>query len=85
MKLGTDMGVGRFDVVIGHYMFYMLHHSGQWSPEYKRLCKICSYFRPSPLGIDLEADENFGAREVYNELCYKHGFPDSVMSEEELD
>lgn len=64
----------RFDIVMAHYVFYSHWHSGQWSKFYERLCRIGEYFTPSPLGIDFDHEENENAREIYINLCHKHGF-----------
>ena len=65
----------RFDIVLGHYVYYALWHGGQWSWEYERLCRIGRYFRPGAgaNALNLDCEENAGAREVYLALCDKHG------------
>ena len=37
----------RFDIVEAYYLALSECHSGQWSKEYARLCKIMRYFKPS--------------------------------------
>jgi hypothetical protein len=73
----------RWDIVQGHYVFCMLWHGGQSCPLYARLCRITRprFFKPSPMGINLDADGEEGGREVYLELCRKHGFEHSEDEE----
>lgn len=71
----------RFDIVFGHYVFCVLHHSGQGSDLYARLSRITGYFEPGPLFsessfLDPEVSGFDGAREVYRALCHKHAVPD---------
>jgi hypothetical protein len=39
----------RFDIVLGHYVFCALHHTGQGSALYERLSRITGYFQPGSL------------------------------------
>lgn len=39
----------RFDICEAWYLALSECHSGQWSPEYARLSRLTSYFKPSPL------------------------------------
>lgn len=39
----------RFDICEAWYLALSHCHSGQWSTEYRRLCRMRKYFRPSPL------------------------------------
>ena len=64
----------RFQIVLAHYIFCMDYHNGQGSKEYKRMCKITSYFSPGYKGLDLGNKENELALEIYNALCKKHGY-----------
>ena len=41
--------MNRFDIILAHYVYCLLHHSGQGSTLYARLCRITRYFKPSPL------------------------------------
>ena len=36
----------RFDIVEAHYWYCVNYHTGQWSPEYARQCRIGRYFSP---------------------------------------
>ena len=58
----------RFDIVEAHYLFCEHYHSGQWSPEYARLCRISRYYKPSPMGVTLS--EN--AQDIYDNLVSDH-------------
>ena len=62
-------GFSRFDIVEGYYWWLVEHHSGQWSEEYARQCKVSRYFTPSRLA---SGPEDMG-QIVYNSLCEKHG------------
>ncbi len=69
--------MNRFDIVLGHYVFYVLHHSGQSSEFYLRLSRIRQYFAPGGMFsetrfFDSEEQDYDGAREVYISLCVKH-------------
>ena len=66
----------RFQIVLGHYMFCVHYHGGQWSELYAKLCRIGRYLTLSPLWMDRDLwdDENTFALEVYNNLEIKHGF-----------
>ena len=54
----------RFDIVEAYYLFFTEYHEGQWSDKYRRLSKIMTYFRPSPLGVRL----NENGQAIYNNL-----------------
>jgi len=59
----------RFDIVEAYYLAFSECHSGQWSKEYARLCKIMSYFKPK---YDLNSEtltEN--GKEIYISVCSK--------------
>lgn len=65
----------RYQIVLGHYHYYLAHHGGQWSREYTRLCKILRYFRPGlseQYASCLDKGENELAKEVYNNLVEKY-------------
>lgn len=62
----------RFDIVAGHYMFCVHFHDGMWSALYRRLCRIQTYFTPSPLWCN-EHDLPEGAKTVYDNLVSKYG------------
>lgn len=38
----------RFDIVEAYYLYFVRYHRGQSCPLYARLCKLRSYFTPSP-------------------------------------
>lgn len=48
----------RFDICEAHYLFLSEWHSGQWSDEYRRLCRMSRYFRPSPILSHKSLSEN---------------------------
>ena len=56
----------RFDIIEAHYRFCVHFHNGMWSKEYKRLCRIMRYYRPSLSGALSENGE-----EIYNSLREK--------------
>lgn len=62
----------RYSIVEGHYWYFVDYHEGQWSDEYRRLCRIQKYFKPSPLSSGPETD---GGREVYDNLILKQEKP----------
>ncbi len=71
----------RFDIVLGHYVFCVLHHGGQGSALYERLCRISSYFNPGAgfsesRFLDPEVSGYEEAREVFSQLCRRHGVAD---------
>jgi len=64
----------RFQIVLGHYVYYLENHSGQWSEEYERMCKISKYFSPGYgyNALNLDTEENEIALLVYNNLADKN-------------
>jgi hypothetical protein len=59
----------RFDIVSAWFLALSHCHSGQWSREYERLCKLTRYFRPSPmLSVDSLSENGL---EIYNAACQK--------------
>lgn len=67
----------RFDIVLGHYVYNLLHHEGQWSDKYARLCKITCYFSPGRLFSEEEflnntKEEDLLAKEVYDNLVERN-------------
>ena len=57
----------RFDICEAYFLALCDCHGGQWSREYARLCKMRTYFTPSPmLSVD-HLSEN--AREIYDNAC----------------
>jgi len=59
----------RFDIVEAYYLAFSECHSGQWSKEYSRLCKIMSYFKPRH-GLSSETLTENG-KEIYISVCIK--------------
>ena len=73
--------MNRFDIVLGHYVFCSLNHSGQASGLYARLSRISGYFTPTAAFsetrfFDLRESEYEEARTVYRKLCEKHRLSD---------
>ena len=65
----------RYSIVLGHYVYYALHHTGMGSREYERLSGICDYFTPSLLFSErrfLEGEYGEEPLQVYNNLVEKH-------------
>jgi len=59
----------RFDVCEAYYLAFSHCHSGQFSKEYRRLCKMQHYFNPrTNLSVD-SLSEN--AKTIYDNLCEK--------------
>lgn len=59
----------RFDICEAYFLALSHCHNGQWSKEYARLCKLMSYFKPSPMLSVETLNEN--AREIYENACNK--------------
>jgi hypothetical protein len=59
----------RFDIVEAWYLTLAECHSGQWSPEYARLCRILEYFTPGSLFSFDSLNEN--SREIYAQACVR--------------
>jgi len=59
----------RFDIVEAYYLAFRHCHGGQWSPEYHRLCKMLTYFKPGPWFCEATLSEN--GLEIYDALCAK--------------
>ena len=62
----------RFDIVSAWYLALQHCHGGQWSDEYRRLCRVLTYYRPSA-SLEHEAKMVRGlsdnAREIYDSAC----------------
>lgn len=58
----------RFDIVEAWYLALTHCHGGQWSPEYERLCKMQTYYKP---GLSKEYVEGLtdNGREIYEAAC----------------
>lgn len=63
--------IDRFDIVEGHYWFYCDWHGGQGTKEYKRLCKLTTYFKPGILQHHVSTEESL---QVYITLMKKYGY-----------
>lgn len=59
----------RYDIVEAHYYWNAEHHSGQWSKEYERMCKISQYFKP---GRSVNGPSSENSVEIYQNLCMKN-------------
>jgi hypothetical protein len=59
----------RFDIVEAHLLAYMHCHGGQWTREYRRMCKILTYYKPGRSFGEETLTEN--GREIYDALCEK--------------
>lgn len=59
----------RFDILEAWYLALAHCHSGQWSDEYRRLCKMTRHFKASPLLRVETLSDN--AREIYEAACAK--------------
>lgn len=57
----------RFDIVEAWYLALAHCHGGQYSYNYKRLCRMLRWFRPSPMLSVETLNEN--AREIYENAC----------------
>ena len=79
MKAGFDYF--REDVIIAHHCFYVLHHGGQFSPEYARLCRIGAYFKPGIHGNDDPDRLDWAQQEIYRNLCEKHKVPCDILED----
>jgi hypothetical protein len=63
------MYFNRFDICEAYYLALSHCHSGQWSTEYARMCKLTrpGFFSPSPI---LSVDTlNENAKEIYESVC----------------
>jgi hypothetical protein len=57
----------RFDIAAAWYLALAHCHGGQWSDSYARLCRLQTYFKPSPLlSVDSLTDNG---REIYEAAC----------------
>jgi hypothetical protein len=79
MKFGFDFD--RWDVVEAHYCFYVRYHGGQFSPEYARLSKISSYYKPGLSANDDPDKLDWAAQGIYRNLCAKHGVPSDITED----
>lgn len=61
------MHFDRFDIAEAYYLALSDCHSGQWSKEYSRLCKMQKYFKPR-ITLSVESLTDNG-REIYECVC----------------
>ena len=59
----------RFDICEAYYLALTHCHGGQWSDEYRRLCKMQTYFKPRSSLSQETLTTN--AREIYNTVCFR--------------
>lgn len=71
----------RFDIVAAHYCYCVNWHSGQWSKEYSRLCKIASYSRNMPSNLTELANFSENAVWIYLNLVEKNHSQEEYMRE----
>ena len=71
--MAYKMQWNRFDICSAYYWFFTNYHEGQWSKEYKRLCKLTIYFKMGPLHNSIE-DENMNTQDIYNSLVIRSGY-----------
>ena len=74
------MPFNRFDIVESYYLFFVNCHGGQWSTEYKRLSKMLSYFKPSPMLSPANCTEE--VKDGFLLLCERHGLADLFVNME---
>jgi hypothetical protein len=61
----------RFDIVEAWYCYLSEYHGGQFSREYRRLCKMLRYFQPAHnLSSDTLSDD---ARAIYDGIVADRG------------
>lgn len=61
----------RWDIIEGHYWFYVDWHGGQGSYFYERLSRIRSYYKPSRYHSGY-GDLRPAGQAVYDELVTRH-------------
>lgn len=61
----------RFDIVAAWYLALSHCHGGQWSAEYRRLCRMMNYYKPSAWVSVESLTEN--GRVIYENACEKLG------------
>lgn len=66
------MYFNRFDIVSAYYLYYCHHYNGIHSDEYRRLCHMQRYFRPSPTMSDNPYDVSENCGEIYFALVSKN-------------
>lgn len=57
----------RFDICAAYYLFLSQYHEDQWSEKYRRLSRLLTYYKPSPLLRD-EDDLEDNAKAIYDNL-----------------
>lgn len=56
----------RFDICEAYFLAFYYYHGGQYSREYARLCKLYTYFKPSPnLSVYTLSDNGL---QIYNKV-----------------
>ncbi len=56
----------RFDICEAYYLYFNNYHSGQWSDNYRRLCRMRRFFRPRH-NLRVETLSENG-RDIYHRL-----------------
>ena len=65
--------MNRFDIVEAYYCYFVLYHGGQYSVDYRRMCNMQRYYRPSSFGGDKPERLTEGAREIFDSLMERNG------------
>ena len=61
----------RFAICQGYYWYFTHYHSGMWSNEYKRLCKMQQYYKPAASERMPSSPES---ATIYNQLEERNGY-----------
>lgn len=62
----------RLAIIQAYYWYFTHYHSGMWSKEYQRLCKMQQYYKPA---MSERMPESADAAVIYNQLENKAGYP----------
>jgi hypothetical protein len=61
----------RFAICQGYYWYFTHYHSGMWSNEYKRLCKMQQYYKPA---VSERMPSSPESATIYNQLEIRNGY-----------
>lgn len=72
----------KFDIVSSYYLFCLLCHTGQFSKEYSRMCKISKYYK-NPVCYFRDLSDN--AKEIFVNLLEKNNIKVAdVLDDEDI-
>lgn len=57
----------RWDIAEAYYLYCYEYHGGQWSPEYRALCRVTKFYTPPYRGLTYD-DLTENGKAIYEKL-----------------